>query len=419
MAMTHSHTRSLRPLLALILIFFLGVSGASLVTAQGKVPAWQVVQDVEVSAFRQVLYVPALDIVVPTVVEVPLSGTEVRNKTAVALSSAGQFSATYYKTYDQVPTTPLTVSLSGGYGNVLYMLVDGKYDTTHEFPFVEDAENVVELEVSGQGSMVTTSELRIGLDAHVALPQRVSIYAVDAYGNSKVVLAERALRETVVRFPQTTAQAFRIRFTLAQPLRLAELTLVQKQDVVLNDVVRFLAQPGQAYTLYVDPDRAYGSVQTEQVSLRDDVGVLQVGGDMLENNPAYELADVDKDGVPDLYDNCVAVANADQKDVDKNGRGDACDDWDRDKVLNSKDNCPELPNRDQRDTDGDGVGDVCDTEEDRFTEANPWVPWAGAGFAGFVIVLLLILVVRSAPRQPEVVTTKPDEGFPGVDVSQS
>ena len=35
--------------------------------------------------------------------------------------------------------------------------------------------------------------------------------------------------------------------------------------------------------------------------------------------------DWDCDGVPDAYDNCVGIPNADQKDTDNNGIGDACE----------------------------------------------------------------------------------------------
>lgn len=35
--------------------------------------------------------------------------------------------------------------------------------------------------------------------------------------------------------------------------------------------------------------------------------------------------DWDCDGVPDAYDNCVGIPNADQKDSDNNGIGDACE----------------------------------------------------------------------------------------------
>ena len=36
--------------------------------------------------------------------------------------------------------------------------------------------------------------------------------------------------------------------------------------------------------------------------------------------------DKDKDGVPDFQDNCVAIANLDQQDIDRDGIGTACDD---------------------------------------------------------------------------------------------
>lgn len=58
--------------------------------------------------------------------------------------------------------------------------------------------------------------------------------------------------------------------------------------------------------------------------------------------------DKDGDTILDLQDNCVTVANPDQRDSDGDGVGDSCD------------NCPSVQNADQKDSDGDGVGDVCD-----------------------------------------------------------
>lgn len=57
--------------------------------------------------------------------------------------------------------------------------------------------------------------------------------------------------------------------------------------------------------------------------------------------------DTDGDGIPDISDNCPAIANADQHDHDGDGRGDVCD------------VCPHLFDA-GGDTDGDGVGDACD-----------------------------------------------------------
>ncbi|GEM_PF-4155500 len=59
--------------------------------------------------------------------------------------------------------------------------------------------------------------------------------------------------------------------------------------------------------------------------------------------------DNDGDGVANMQDNCVALANADQHDEDNDSVGDVCD------------NCPHIANANQTNAmDNDSVGDVCD-----------------------------------------------------------
>ena len=72
------------------------------------------------------------------------------------------------------------------------------------------------------------------------------------------------------------------------------------------------------------------------------LGVLEICTDA-------ERCDVDKDGVPDVSDNCKSVANMTQADLDDDGVGDACD------------NGIDIANTDQANNDADGVGDVCDS----------------------------------------------------------
>lgn len=167
-------------------------------------------------------------------------------------------------------------------------------------------------------------------------------------------------------------------------------------------VVRFLARPYTSYRLYLDPDRSYGYVADGGSDLGRNDGVRTIAASIAPN-PEYrqQRVDTDMDGVPDERDNCAAFPNPDQTDLDRNGRGDVCDDFDRDGVMNMKDNCRDVPNRDQRDTDVDGVGDACDDKESRFTEANPWVPWAGVAIAGSVLAALMVLVVRREQIQKE------------------
>ena len=76
--------------------------------------------------------------------------------------------------------------------------------------------------------------------------------------------------------------------------------------------------------------------------------------------------DSDNDSVADEDDNCPTVANADQKDLDADGFGDACEasDKDGDGVDDQEDNCPALKNPGQEDLDANGVGDHCQDEDE-------------------------------------------------------
>ncbi len=78
--------------------------------------------------------------------------------------------------------------------------------------------------------------------------------------------------------------------------------------------------------------------------------------------------DTDGDGVVDSQDNCPAVANPGQEDLDGDFEGNVCDvcpadelnDVDADGWCGNDDNCPSTSNSDQANDDGDLAGDVCD-----------------------------------------------------------
>jgi len=100
-----------------------------------------------------------------------------------------------------------------------------------------------------------------------------------------------------------------------------------------------------------------------------DCGVIDTDGDGTpdcEDPCPLDVAnDADGDGLCESDDNCAAVPNPNQSDLDGDGEGDACDpDIDGDGVPNADDNCVFDGNASQRDTDGDGAGDACDTDLD-------------------------------------------------------
>jgi hypothetical protein len=89
-------------------------------------------------------------------------------------------------------------------------------------------------------------------------------------------------------------------------------------------------------------------------------------------HPSDSALDQDHDGVNDPphpdNDNCAGedgAFNPTQADLDRDGRGDACDtDDDGDNVDDALDNCPLEQNQSQTDVDGDNIGDACDIDDD-------------------------------------------------------
>lgn len=351
-----------------------------------------------ISSYRSYRDVPTLTIQVPTVIEIPFDGIAMeRMDFAILNETTNLFEPSFFQQEIPAALPSLTSDIPPLEGN-LQNLADGDDRTSTEFRLPDNAQGQVRIGIQ-YDKPVTASSLMLLLDNHVALPLTVEIRAI-VNGAEKIILASSKPQGYTISFPKNTAQMWTVTFAYGQPLRISELTLVREDAQASVRALRFLAQPEHTYRIYFDPDRRANPQTRESGNLASAKDVLRVSAGPAQGNPSYVIADTDGDGIPDIRDNCVSVANADQEDIDGNGRGDACDDFDQDGILNSEDNCPNHPNRNQKDADGDGIGDTCDTEESRMTERLPWLPWAGMGGAAVVLVVLFVLTLRHGRSSP-------------------
>lgn len=346
------------------------------------------------NAYRFYKDIDNISIKVPTVVEIPFADEFIERFDFIVLDKqTNSFEPYFFKQEISTKEIPVSIITNQNTNNI-NLINDSNTETYVDFPLLNDVQGKVQFILSST-KMITSSAVTILLDNNVALPNSVEVRAI-VDGQERIIVASKRMDGQTINFLKTTSNKWIINFTYSQPLRISELILQQDGVTKTNTrSIRFLAQPDHSYRVYFDPDRSSAVSVGEAGNLYStkDVSVLPFVSS--KNNPSYIIADIDSDGVADILDNCVSVANFDQKDINNNGRGDVCDDFDQDGIINSKDNCSNKPNRNQLDTDSDGIGDVCDEEESRVTEKYTWIPWVGITFAVLVLVVLLALMGRS------------------------
>lgn len=373
--------------------------------------------------FKSIASVDANDFAVPTLIDVPLVFDNDARKYALVTDSIGVIVPSTI--INQSTTSSLKLHASDSFDSInARNMVDGKYDTFTEFPFIEgggtyeiiDTDVVNRTSANGGNEMMYTEEkyvggedvdadisqnivvidvksdrafkadsLKFNFDKNIQRPTRVRVVVVKKDGSEQILLPEKFFGNDNINFPEANADHYRITLHYIKPLRINEITFYEKDiPQTTEEFVRFIAQPKMAYDIYYN---TYDYVKVESMespNFNTDEDVAIVNPVETKNNLLYKKADTDEDGVLDSADNCVGIANSDQLDKDKNGKGDACEDFDRDGIINANDNCVNIANRAQVDTDADGIGDECDGEESRFMEKYPWIPY---------VVLIMVFVV--------------------------
>jgi len=353
------------------------------------------------SVFRQVMTLPENKLVVPTVVEIPFAGIQTeRDDVYLEDVNTETRLQTFWETRYEVIPTNFTVLNSDG--RRLSNLSDRQLITSENFSIDENGTGSVELTLLAE-SLMTTDSLTLSVAKNVRSPRSIAITTKRPDGSTQVVVNKTSLGGLSIAYPEVTTNNFRITLEYDQPLGITEINFTEQSNRrIETKALRFLAQPGQGYRVFFDPDLPVADVVGQRANLSSDAGVVSLVPGQRTQNSLYRNADRDGDGVIDELDNCLDVSNSDQADIDRSWVGDACEDFDRDGVYNNVDNCSNQPNPNQLDEDGDGSGDVCDDIESRLTEKFAWILWVGIGLAGLTLAILFLIVARRDPNLVEV-----------------
>lgn len=351
----------------------------------------QVSSTVDVSMFTQFYSIPPVAVVVPTVAELrfPSGGVERPGFLVLEEDTQKIIPYSFIEGYRQFKAEITAQSPAGVSASAL---VDESIKTSMDFFLPESGEGTAAI-ILETSKPIYASELQFEFAQNVTLPDTVAVTVSDEKGNAWVAVAKRKMDERTVEFPQVFGNRFEIVLTYNQMLRINNIELIENSVAKVDaDTLRFVAQPDYSYRVYFNPDAEVLTPSLSHPLLQNEEDPHELSNAALIMNPLHIPADSDEDGVIDALDTCPNVHNADQEDVDKNGIGDACEDFDKDGIINSLDNCPAYPNRSQADDDGDKTGDECDDSESRLTERYAFIPWAGMGIAFMVLCALFILV---------------------------
>lgn len=343
------------------------------------------------SNYELILDIPKQQVNEPKIAELslPLSSGNSASYFFVDSSSSKQAFQIQQAT---VGATPFTITPSSGLGTAL---TDKQNATYVEYPFVSGQSNEGSLTYTFQNA-TELSGIRLRFADFSRSPDEIKIEVADSVEGNTTILDKTAYTSPNVRFPKKLVKNLIVTLYYSQPIRLYEASVIEEGTTAATDtLIRFVIEPNESYSLYYSPDRTFNTYVPEYMNFfseKKPLKLINVGS--FKPNPSYIPSDTDNDQIPDNKDNCVSVPNSDQKDTNVNNVGDVCDDTDYDGVINNIDNCLIEPNNDQRDIDGDGIGDICDSQESRFTEQYPWLPWAAMGGVTAVIAALVIMMVR-------------------------
>jgi Thrombospondin type 3 repeat len=363
--------KSILTLSAVSAILFTGISAQAMMPLEQK------------AKFDSAQYEKVGDIILPNAIELPTVFKIDKSKNNIGEGEYGLVvdqnnePATLYTRFEKMEESktfiePTIKSLSPT-KEYIGFINDAIPNTFTEFDLDKDS-GKASFEYSF-GKVSNLENISFQLAAGVANPEMIEV--LGEKNGEKFTIISKAKFVNGGNFPPVKVDKITVNLFHSQVLRIVEFypeTGFGFSKAAAQQNYYFLAKPGSQYKAYLAGGRVPESYETLPENLGYEIKEATIS--KFVNNIPYTQKDTDKDGILDQADNCITVENPDQVDLDKNSRGDRCEDRDLDGVLDYKDNCPPGYNPDQKDTDKDGYGDNCDSDDSRlfqtFFSNNSW-----------------------------------------------
>ena len=270
-------------------------------------------------------------------------------------------------------------------------LIDNDYKTYFTFK-TEDLNKKITLIFA---EITEIAGIQISLADGVVSPRKISVQGVFADGETTTILNNKFFANYLT-FPKLSVSKLEISIDSPHFLRISEIKVISQKERESKNRLIFFAGNKETYTLYSKPhfgQKIYSAKNYQPLQTDEKTPVFQLGNPA--KNPEFD-DDFDNDGIPDEQDLCPKIADAKNTDIDKNGRGDVCEDPDLDGIMSNLDNCPFVYNPAQKDSDLDKIGDKCDNEENRLSENSDYLLY---GIFAIAALFLGFLVMRSFKKK--------------------
>jgi hypothetical protein len=195
----------------------------------------------EISAFRELIRVPAPAILVPTVVEVPLPYVADRRNFLVIDNGTGSAVPSYFREeYTFVPASVSASVVINGNSSAFWVLLDDDSETGLEFLIAEDGRGDASIALT-TSKPVTASAFSFDFGKNALLAATVEVRALVG-GQMQIVLPEVPLKGERVDFTPIFSDTWIITLKYLQPLSVNEVRLFQDDiEESITRGIRFLA----------------------------------------------------------------------------------------------------------------------------------------------------------------------------------